>query len=1025
MGRDKEREAAFQAELYRHLRNLIGEGFSIDGLRFTGVEVEFPVDNGTADIVVMEHGKPFIVIETKRVRGNRPSYNIDPLSSTVLAQAVGYAVMLGARYIVTANREFVASFTMPERGEKLDIVKHRVRFWLLERLSEEFARDLLETIARFHLATEVERRGIRTPLDWTFIIRLRSFVSWLHGHVESEFRRRMETDASLRRVIEQYCRTRGIKLDPSRLAREACYVFTNKIVFYKVLERHNRRLRPLREIKGDDPDEIASELQELFENAVRVTDDFEAVFLTDVYDRLVLPSDQDALEDVIEGINSFIQDMDRYRLEDLEADVVGHVYESLIEPAERHQLGQFYTPPAIAELIVRWCVRSPDDKVLDPAAGSGTFLVKAYARLKTLKMLESSRRSDRTIHREALRQLYAVDIDAFPAHLTAMNLAMRDVREPVSELNVIVSDFFNVRPGQTALSGYRIRTPSGEKAREVLVPTDFDAVVANPPYTRWVEIPDGTKEAIQMVLSGVLNKYNLTARVQQGIEPGIYIHFIMHAYKFLRPGGRLGMIISDSWLQTDYGVDFGRYLLENWKVKAVIDISVRVFPVPLTGTCIVLLEKPYPGEDVNENEALFMYVDVPENGVFDVDAILKALEDPEGAGASFRIIKLRQGDIPRDRKWINLFFNANEVLSKLQERTVPASALFEVSRGNSIWSVWALKHGKRPDLGAKEFFYFNREKAELWGLEKYLHRAITSARHAVYFTFTEKDWEQLRDSGANCYIFVCHEPRTSLPERVMEYIRWGETKCRTRIRETRGGGVPCSKAKACQARERHSEVFYGWYDLGGVERAPILAVYQSRYKTRFILNEINAVTYHAIIAFIPKGRLDKHRLKALLAYLNSSFSQLYIESKGRTTGAVGPIAIEVRQAKEMPIIDVNTLGEPEIERLAELFDKLDSEARALGGADNEENIKKLWDSVIAEIDREVARILGLPEVIADAARALAKIMMERRLKRTQEARPEAIRGEETYKPLNQPRRRKGSRKSQVSDDRQMRLNGML
>jgi hypothetical protein len=46
------------------------------------------------------------------------------------------------------------------------------------------------------------------------------------------------------------------------------------------------------------------------------------------------------------------------------------------------------------------------------------------------------------------------------------------------------------------------------------------------------------------------------------------------------------MIISDSWLQTAYGADFGRYLLENFKV----------FPVPLTSTCIVLLEKPAPNE---------------------------------------------------------------------------------------------------------------------------------------------------------------------------------------------------------------------------------------------------------------------------------------------------------------------------------------------------------------------------------------------------------------------------------------------
>ncbi|MEM3547310.1 MAG: hypothetical protein QW547_09425, partial [Candidatus Bathyarchaeia archaeon] len=40
--------------------------------------------------------------------------------------------------------------------------------------------------------------------------------------------------------------------------------------------------------------------------------------------------------------------------------------------------------------------------------------------------------------------------------------------------------------------------------------------------------------------------------------PGIYTYWIMHATRFLKPGGRLGMIISNLWMQTDYGVGFGQ-----------------------------------------------------------------------------------------------------------------------------------------------------------------------------------------------------------------------------------------------------------------------------------------------------------------------------------------------------------------------------------------------------------------------------------------------------------------------------------
>ena len=104
---------------------------------------------------------------------------------------------------------------------------------------------------------------------------------------------------------------------------------------------------------------------------------------------------------------------------------------------------------------------------------------------------------------------------------------------------------------------------------------------------------------------------------------------------------------------------------------------------------------------------------------------------------------------------------------------------------------------------------------------------------------------------------------------------------------------------------------------------------------------------------------------------------------------------------------------------ANLFDKLDSEARRLGGASKRENVMKLWDTAITEIDCKVADILGLSRELADGARALAKIMMERRLQRVREARPQVIRGEEEYRPRRSPRARRRCKAEE--DKRQTRL----
>lgn len=68
----------------------------------------------------------------------------------------------------------------------------------------------------------------------------------------------------------------------------------------------------------------------------------------------------------------------RFRLREVESDVLKILYESLIDRDERHGLGEYYTPDWLAAKVVRHAVDRPtEQKVLDPACGSGTFLFHA------------------------------------------------------------------------------------------------------------------------------------------------------------------------------------------------------------------------------------------------------------------------------------------------------------------------------------------------------------------------------------------------------------------------------------------------------------------------------------------------------------------------------------------------------------------------------------------------------------------------------------------------------------------------
>lgn len=96
----------------------------------------------------------------------------------------------------------------------------------------------------------------------------------------------------------------------------------------------------------------------------------------DFFDRVLLdPEGQDLVRRVARQVA-------RFRLRDIEADVLKALYESLIDPAQRHDLGEYYTPDWLAAKLVATTLVDPlEATVLDPACGSGTLLFHALRRL--------------------------------------------------------------------------------------------------------------------------------------------------------------------------------------------------------------------------------------------------------------------------------------------------------------------------------------------------------------------------------------------------------------------------------------------------------------------------------------------------------------------------------------------------------------------------------------------------------------------------------------------------------------------
>ncbi|MBP1449469.1 MAG: N-6 DNA methylase, partial [Thermoproteus sp.] len=438
--------------------------------------------------------------------------------------------------------------------------------------------ELLEDVVKVAKGEKIEeQRGMFTNL----LKLLKIFVDLMDKRfVRDALKSALINNKSFREKLDELAKENGYEKglaslvgenfeNVERLSKMMVYVLLNKIIFYKILSKYYEGLRPLSEIYQPGQirniDDYLERLNKYFEEAISTTKNFEAIFITDLYDNIKISDEEEAMK-TIDDIIRIIREFDPMDF----ADIIGQIYDELIDPKERHALGQFYTPPLIARLITNWAIRSPNDKVLDPGCGSGTFISKAYSRLAELKTGKKQRYTSPDVHAKILDQIYGIDINAFAVQLASMHLAIKNPYSPSTNINIVNRDFFEITPEELVPSSYKVITPKGEKRREMAF-RDFDAVIGNPPYTRWTEMSVKTRNAIKAMIGNLLERYNLMPNVGAGMEPQIYVYWIMHSTKFLKEGGRLGMIISNAWLSTDYGIRFGNFLLDRYRITALID----------------------------------------------------------------------------------------------------------------------------------------------------------------------------------------------------------------------------------------------------------------------------------------------------------------------------------------------------------------------------------------------------------------------------------------------------------------------
>jgi len=167
--------------------------------------------------------------------------------------------------------------------------------------------------------------------------------------------------------------------------------------------------------------------------------------------------------------------------------------------------------------------------------------------------------------------------------------------------------------------------------------------------------------------------------------------------------------------------------------------------------------------------------------------------------------------------------------------------------------------------------------------------------------------------------------------------------------------------------------------LGGIEPAPVFGIRGAQHRPRFVLADFPVGLDDRLVALIPKAALAKQQLKALVASLNSTFTQLQIEATCRTTGG-GMVELDLRHAAELLTPDITHLPSKTVTTLARLFEELEEKTRRLGGADRRIQLDALAP-VFDEIDTRLAETIGLARPELRRIQDLTGTLAQRRLSR--------------------------------------------
>ena len=378
--------------------------------------------------------------------------------------------------------------------------------------------------------------------------------------------------------------TTGITRDEA-LAQEII-----NILFCKILDEQETDPNDTVEFRagvGESQGEVENRISNIFRRVKEAV--YGDVFESD--DRIRLDS---------ESLMYVVGELQTYCVMEADRDAIGDAFEVFIGPALRGAEGQFFTPRNVVEMMVSMVDPKPGERIIDPACGSGGFLISALSHVWGHLRSDAKRKAwtERYLFKRELDIatdcFRGIDKDFFLSKVCKAYMALvGDGRGGVFCQNTL-------EPASTWSTFMRQKIELGT----------FDVVLTNPPFGKKIVVR-GEKIISQFDLGNKWKKdkesgsWEMTDILRDQLPP--QIPFLERCIQLLKPGGRLGIVLPESLLANPSHGYIVHWLQTRLRVTAIVNMPESLFKTSGKGgthTKVCILVGTV--ESCDPNQAIFM-----------------------------------------------------------------------------------------------------------------------------------------------------------------------------------------------------------------------------------------------------------------------------------------------------------------------------------------------------------------------------------------------------------------------------------